>query len=84
MNKRVEKLCGLCREEDKAYREYGALSIGGITERNVQLNSKAFFKYFDKFYRDEFFKDDEYVKFYRVIDDIYFFCLVEKGDVDDE
>lgn len=84
MNKRVKRLCELCREVDKAYIEYGALAIGGVCSNRVHLSDKAFFKYFDKYYKDETYQGHEYVKFYRIYDGVYFYCLVEKGDVDDE
>lgn len=82
MNKRVKKLCELCREADKAYREYGALEIGGVSGLQVHLNVETFFKYFDRYETGR--QSEKYTEFFRIIDGIRFFCLVGKGEIDDE
>lgn len=83
MNKRVERLCMLCCEVEKAYRQDGVIMFDGMA-RDVHLTSEAFFRYFDKYDKDETFIQ-KYTKFYRDYNGVHFFCLVEKeGDVKDE
>lgn len=86
MNKRIERLCELCREVDKACTDAGAIRIGGSTSGEVHLTKEAFFKYFDKYEENEDFNKtfESHRYFYRNVDDIHFFCLVRKGDVDYE
>ena len=82
MNKRIERLCELCREVDKVRNDAGVISIGSPVRGEVHLMRGAFFKYFDKYDKEDF--DEKYMCLYRNVEGIKFFCLVRKGEVNDK
>ena len=77
MNEQIERLCKLCKEVDSACIDLGAISIGSPIKGEVQLKKEAFFKYFDICEKSDYF-DEVYDYFYRNVDGIHFFCLVDK------
>ena len=82
MNKRIEKLCELCREVDKAQKDSGVISISSPVSGEVHLTEGAFFKYFDEYKEEDFSEMNKC--FYRNVDGIKFFCLVGKGENNDK